>query len=177
MRQYAIVDWELVRSTPLKHAYRCSWKDLLRIRRNTPSAARSMRRHLSLEWDGRNHLTVRAGQLLASKKSWKLDDVQGIVFGIREHEVPYDKMSAAAGGWLWFIHLNGRAQAANPQHHVLAELLVAHQHEAPSTSRARVPHRVKELLSWLEQCTGHRVHGPVLVTDETSRRKILSHVD
>ncbi len=136
-----------------------------------------MRRHISIEWDGKEQLTVRAGRLLASKSSWKSEDVQGIVFGICEHQTTFHKTPAAPQGWLWFIHLTGRAHAASRQRDVLAEFLVAHQHDAPSTSRALVPHRVKELLTWLGHCTGHRIHGPVLVTDETSRRKILSHVD
>ncbi len=177
MKRYAFVDWELVRSTPLRHAYRCGWRDLIRNRRSTPPNSRTMRRHISIEWDGKDRLTVRTGKLLTSKSSWTSDDVQGIVFGICEHHTTSVKTHSRSEGWLWFIHLTGKAHAANRQRDILAEFLVAHQHDAPSTSHAMVPHRVQELLKWLEHCTGHRVHGPVLVTDEISRRKILSHVD
>ncbi len=177
MKQYAFIDWDLVQSSPLMHTYRRGWRDHVRDRRLTPASARSIRRQVSIEWNGLDRLTVRTGRFLPLKSSWKSADVQGIVFGIREHESIVDRTVAPRRSWLWFIHLTGKAHHAKGHRDVLAEFLVAHQHDAPSTSRAMVPHRVKELLTWFEHCTGHRVHGPVLVTDEASRRNILSNVD
>jgi hypothetical protein len=79
-------------------------------------------------------------------------------------------------GWLWFIRLTGKSQEPDGDQ-TLAEFLVAHQYDAPSTIRARVPARVQELLTWLSRCIGKRAHGPTLVTDEVSRKRILSHVE
>ncbi len=180
MKRFAFVDWDLIGSTPLRHSYRRSWREFMRGRQYRTSAPRSIHRHISIEWDGIQQLTVRTGKLWRSKSSWKSEQLKGIVFGIREHIGPAGRSGVGIPDWLWFIHLTGKTRRSNgtlPEGSVLAEFLVSHQHDAPSTSRARVPHRVQKLLTWLEHCTGHRVHGPVLVTDEMSRRRILSHVD
>lgn len=170
MKQYTFVDWNLVRSTPMRHTYRCGWREMLLGTMSHRASKRPTRRHITIEWDGKEQLTVRRGRMLSSKSQWASTEVKNIVFGIRELGAK-ERVDSAAPGWLWFIHLTGRSSG------VLAEFLVSLQHDSPSTSRAHVPARVQELLNWLGRCTGHRVHGPVLVTDEVSRRRILSHVD
>lgn len=175
MKQYAFVDWDLVRSTPMKHTYRCGWLEMILGGKSYRATNCNRRRHLTLEWNGTDQLTVRTGRLLPSKTRWTTDQLNSIAFGLRELESK-ECVDPSQPGWLWFIHLHGQLDGAGGNH-VLAEFLVAHQSDAPATSRARVPARVQELLNWLGHCTGHRVHGPILVTDEVSRRRILSHVD
>ena len=175
MKQYAFVEWDLVRSTPLKHTYRCGWRDMLLGSKAQRAARHPKRRHITLEWDGKDALTVRSGMLLPSKSRWTTDQLRSIVFGIREVEAG-TRSSLPEVGWLWFIHLHGKSNGMQ-RRGVLAEFLVAHQNNAPMNSRARIPARVQELLNWLGQCTGHRVHGPVLMTDDEARKRILSQVD
>ncbi len=180
MKQFAFVDWSLVRSTPLKHAYRCGWWEWMVGGKAGSVPRRSMRRHITIEWDGKDQLTVRTGKIWPTRNRWYSNDVKSIKFGIRENTAR-QRSSADAPKWLWFIQLTGRSSGLRDNgsagKNVLAEFLVACQHDAPSTSHARVPNRVQELLQWLGQCTGHRAHGPVLVTDEVSRKRILSNID
>jgi hypothetical protein len=175
MKQYAFVEWDLVRSTPLKHTYRCAWRDMLLGNKTQQVVRYPRRRHITLEWDGKDALTVRSGMLLPSKSRWTTDQLRSIVFGIREAEAGR-RSSQSDPGWIWFIHLHGKSNVMR-RRGVLAEFLVARQNNAPLNSRARIPARVQELLNWLGHCTGHRVHGPVLVTDDASRKRILSQVD
>ena len=164
-------------STPLKHSYRRSW---LHSASGRSAGSHLLSRHLSIEWDGINRLRVRQGKLWRSTTTWTRDELRGIVFGIRENKDAARKSATWQRDWIWFVHLTGKSSKSNggaPETNVLAEFLVAHQHDAPTNVHALVPHRVRELLTWLEHCTGRRVHGPVLVTDESSRRRILSHVD
>ena len=168
MKRYAFVDWDLVHSTPVRHTYRCGWRELLLGSAICPSTCSARRRQVTLEWDGKDQLLVRSGRLWPNRSQWSNDQLRGITFGLRELD-PKGGSASNPPGWLWFIQLN--AKGGGPQ---LAEFLVAYQTEAPSTSRARVPARVQELLNWLGQCTGHRPHGPILVTDEASRKRILA---
>ena len=170
MKQYAFVDWDLIRSTPLKHTYRCGWRELMLGGKSYRVPKRPMRRHITIEWDGKDELTVRTGKLWSYKSRWANNEVKSIVFGIREMDVR-ERSAEGTPAWLWFIRLTSQSN------HVLAEFLVAHQNDAPSTSRARVPARVQELLTWLTHCTGHRVHGPILVADKAARQRILAQVD
>ncbi len=175
MKQYAFVDWELVHSTPLRHTYRCPWREFLLGAPAYRAAQRPKRRHVTIEWNGTNVMSVRTGRLLGSRARWTNEQVRQLVFGLREmsdRELP----KAAAVGWLWFVQLTAQSAQLDGSR-LLAEFLVAHQVESPASSHARVPARVQELLDWLSHCTGHRAHGPILVTDEDSRRRILSHVD
>ena len=175
MKHYAFVNWDLVFSTPMKHTYRRGWRTLLSGTASPRPATPRLRRHITFEWDGKDQLIVRLGKLWRSTSQWTTSELKGIVFGLREVE----ESEPAAGDprdWLWFIQLTGKSRDTN-RGGVLAEFLVSHQHAAPSTTRARVPPRVQELLTWLEHCTGRRPHGPVLVTDKDSRRRILSQVE
>ena len=174
MKQYAFVNWDLVFSTPMKHTYRRGWRTLLPGGTSPRPATPLLRRHITFEWDGKDQLIVRLGKLWRSTSRWTRGEVKSIVFGLREVEES-EPSAEDQQEWLWFIQLTGKSQDTNRG--VLAEFLVSHQYAAPSTTRASVPPRVQELLTWLEHCTGRRPHGPVLVTDEASRRRILSHVE
>ena len=175
MKQFVFVDWDLVRSTPIRHTYRCGWRELMFGGKTYRATNRKMRRHITLEWNGTDQLEVRAGRFLPAKTNWSNTQVKSIAFGLREISAE-ESGHREQPGWIWFIHLNGSTNGAN-QKGVLAEFVVAHQLDTPATSRARVPPRVQELLSWLGHCTGRRAHGPILVTDEVARREILSHVN
>lgn len=175
MSQYALVDWQMVRSTPLKHTYRCGWRQWLAGGPKHGSASRCWWRQLTIEWDGKDQLLVRTGILWRRTRRWKRTQIRSVNFGLRE--LPPNHLSAGSPTqWLWYIQLNGKPDDML-RTGTLAEFQLAHQHEAPSTSRARVPARVQELLHWLERCTRRRPHGPILETDEALRQRILSHVD
>jgi hypothetical protein len=174
MKRFALIDWDLVHSSPVKHTYRCRWRSWLGGTAGCPPASRSLRRHLTFEWDGKNQLSVRAGRVWPSKSRWNCDELKNIAFGLCE--LAPRRSSAVPTGWLWFVHLNSNTRRAG-QNGVLAEFLLAHQNDAPENIRARIPPRVQELLSWLEHCTRRRIHGPILVTDDEARKRILSRID
>jgi len=175
MNQYALVDWELVRSTPLKHTYRCDWRRWLAGQTTHSVSPRPWWRQVTIEWDGQEQLLVRTGILWRRTRRFDREQVKNVTFGLRE--IPADEQTPTAPSeWLWYIQLTGKRTDTQGSS-ILAEFYLAHQYEPPSTSRAIVPARVQELLSWLGHCTKRRPHGPTLVTDEARRQRILSHVD
>lgn len=175
MKQYAFVNWALVFSTPLKHTYRRGWRELLWGARTHGQATPRLRRHITFEWDGTERLKVRIGKLCPSTIQWTTSEVKRIVFGLRE--LRDEQLSTTdQPEWIWFIQLTGKSKDGEGSG-ILAEFIVGHQYAAPSTTRARVPPRVQELLTWLKHCTGRRPHGPVLITDDASRNRILSQVE
>lgn len=173
MKRYVMINWHLVHTSPLAHTYRCGWRDFFLGNQTYGLARSSWRRHITIEWDGKEQLTVRLGKLWPFKSQWNQRQLKKIVFGLREGG-PADQTERQQRDWLWFIQLVGKG---NNSSGVLAEFLLAQQSETPSNTRARVPARVQKFLDWLQYCTGQRPHGPVLVTDEASRQSILSHVE
>ena len=125
---------------------------------------------VSLEWDGKDHLSVTSHKWWPSRQSWSLDDIGGIAFGIRERVDRPVKGPAVHRGWFWFVHLLGKPVGGTSHGRILTEMLVAHQHESPAseTGRAVVPHKVKDLVGWLEECTHQRARSPVLLADKRS---------
>ena len=161
MKRYEFPDWDLVHGSPVKRTYGHS-------RRHVASWLTAMWRRITIEWDGREHLTATSWRLWPSRRSWSKHDLAGLSFGIREHIDRPAGSRPVHRGWFWYVHLNGRHGGGDPRGRVLAEFMVGHQHDRPATDagRASVPPRVKDLVNWLESCTDHRAHGPVFVADK-----------
>lgn len=166
MKRYEILDWELVQGSPVKRMYG-------RSRRDLPSWLSPLWRRVSIEWDGRNRLTAKTWRLWPSHQSWSTDELGGISFGVREQIDRPSTSPSVHRGWFWYVHLTGKHASGTPRAPILAEFMVGHQHDRPATDvgRASVPPLVKDLVSWLETCTEHRAHGPVLIADRGPQRR------
>ena len=161
MKRYEFPDWDLVHGSPVRRTYG-------NARRHLAGWLTALWQRITIEWDGRDHLTATSWRVLPTSRSWSKNELAGLSFGIREH---IDRPSGSAPvhrGWFWYVHLNGRQVGGDPRGRVLAEFMVGHQHDRPATEagRASVPPRVKDLVNWLETCTDHRAHGPVFVADK-----------
>lgn len=165
MKHYVILDWELVQGSPVKRTYGHS--------RDLPRWLYPLRRQVSIEWNGHNRLTAKSWHLWRSSQSWSTDELRGISFGIREQIDRPDASPPVHRGWFWYVHLTGKHASGAPRAPVLAEFMVGHQHDRPTTDagRASVPPLVKDLVNWLEACTEHRAHGPVLIPDKGPQRR------
>jgi hypothetical protein len=161
MKRYEILDWELVQGSPVKRIYGHARRDLL-------SWLSPLRRHVSIEWNGRDQLTAKSWRLWRTSHSWTTHELGGISFGIREQIDRPANSPPVHRGWFWYVHLNGKHISGDTRPPILAEFMVGHQHERPATDvgRASVPPLVKDLVHWLEACTDHRAHGPVLISDK-----------
>jgi hypothetical protein len=161
MKRYEILDWELLQGSPVKRIYGRSRHDYLKW-------LPPLRRRISLEWNGVNRLTARAWHLWPRRQSWSTDELGGISFGIREQIDRPPTSPPVHRGWFWYVHLTGKHLSGVARAPVLAEFMVGHQHDRPATDvgRASVPPLVKDLVNWLEACTEHRAHGPVLISDK-----------
>ena len=162
MKRYEILDWELVHGSPVKRTYGRGRRD------HVLSWLSPLRRHVSIEWNGRDRLTAKSRHLWSCSQSWSTDELGGISFGIRELIDRPPTSPPVHRGWFWYVHLNGKHTSGATRPPVLAEFMVGHQHDRPATDvgRASVPPLVKDLVSWLEACTDHRAHGPVLICDK-----------
>ena len=77
MKQYAFVEWDLVRSTPMRHTYRCGWRELLWGGKIYRAAKRPRRRRITIEWDGTERLIVRSGKNLALQDLLDKQPIEG----------------------------------------------------------------------------------------------------
>lgn len=161
MKRYEILDWELLQGSPVRRTYGRSRRDIL-------GWLRPLRRQVSIEWNGRDRLTARRWRLWPSSQSWSTGELGGISFGIREQIDRPPTSPPVHRGWFWYVQLTGRHTSGVPRTPILAEFMVGHQTDRPATDvgRASVPPLVKDLVGWLEACTEHRAHGPVLVADK-----------
>jgi hypothetical protein len=160
MKCYDFPDWDLAFGSPVRRTY-------ARLARNSVIPIAFLQPRVTLEWDGREHLSARRGRLPFSRRFWSKRDLTGLSFGIRERVDRPVSGPAVHRGWFWYVHLNGKHGNGKKRGRVLAEFTVGHQHEPPVTDagRASVPPRVKDLVNWLESCTEIRAHGPVVLAD------------
>jgi hypothetical protein len=160
MKCYDFPDWDLAYGSPVRRTY-------ARAARPSIMALAFLQPRVTIEWDGREHLSARQGRLLPNRRSWSKQELTGLSFGIRERIDRPVSGPALHRGWFWYVHLNGKRENGEKRGRVLAEFTVGHQHDPPATDagRASVPPRVKDLVSWLESCTDMRAHGPVFVAD------------
>ncbi len=161
MKRFEILDWELIHGSPVKRTYG-------RGRRDHIWGWLGRWRQVSIEWNGRDRLTAKSWPLWSRGKSWSTDELGGISFGICERIDRPASSPPVHRGWFWYVHLNGKHTNSAPRAPVLVEFMVGHQRDRPATDvgRASVPPLVKDLVSWLESCTDHRAHGPVLICDK-----------
>lgn len=167
MKRYVFSDWDLIFVSPVKRTYGQG-------RRASSRWWSPLWQCVSVEWDGARRLHARQGRFWRPRCSWSIDEMAGISFGIREEVVRRPDSVPVHHGWYWYVHLNSREQGSAARHRVLVEFVVGHQQDRPATDigRAAVPPRVQDLVTWLEVCTHHHAHGPVLLADKGQPERV-----
>ncbi len=167
MKRYEFSDWDLIFVSPVKRTYGHG--------RGAIGRWLGPRwRCISVEWDGARRLRARQRCVWPTRRSWSIDDLAGISFGIREEVTRQPNSGPVHRGWYWYVQLNGRQHGGTRRGRALVEFVVGHQHDRPATDigRASVPPRVQDLVTWLEACTRHQAHGPVLVPDKVQEQHL-----